>query len=77
MAYLEGWFVDADYRGRGIGAALVQAVEDWALARGHRELASDTQVTNRISQQAHERLSFNQVDRAVLCLKQLTPSDRP
>ncbi len=77
VAYLEGWFVDEDHRGRGIGAALVQAVEDWALARGHRELASDTHVTNRISQQAHERLGFTEVDRAVLYLKQLTPSDRP
>ncbi len=77
VAYLEGWFVDADNRGRGIGAALVHAVEDWALARGHRELASDTHVTNRVSQQAHERLGFTEVDRAVLYLKQLNPSDRP
>src|SRR5690349_10524555 len=29
VAYLEGWFVDASFRERGVGAALVAAAEDW------------------------------------------------
>jgi aminoglycoside 6'-N-acetyltransferase I len=65
VAYLEGWYVDADQREQGIGAALIHAVEDWARAQGYRELASDTELDNLISQRAHERLGFSEVERAV------------
>ena len=74
VAYLEGWYVDDDHRGRGVGKALVRAVIEWATARGFSEIASDTHVTNHTSQQAHERLGFVEVDRAVLYRKPLTPS---
>lgn len=33
IAYLEGWFVEVDHRGRGAGAFLIKAVEDCADAR--------------------------------------------
>ena len=65
VAYLEGWYVDADVRHHGIGAALLSRVEAWARERGYRELASDTELDNRASQHAHERLGFTEVDRAV------------
>src|SRR3712207_6020021 len=29
VAYLEGWYVDADVRRTGVGAALVRAAEAW------------------------------------------------
>src|SRR5688572_21974847 len=38
VAILEGWYVDADCRGSGVGRALVDAVEAWARARGLHEL---------------------------------------
>jgi aminoglycoside 6'-N-acetyltransferase I len=65
VAYLEGWYVDPDARRQGVGAALLRAVEAWARRAGHRELASDTGLTNQVSQQAHERLGFTEVERAV------------
>jgi aminoglycoside 6'-N-acetyltransferase I len=34
VPYLEGWFVRANYRGRGIGRGLLNFVERWAVARG-------------------------------------------
>jgi aminoglycoside 6'-N-acetyltransferase I len=33
VAYLEGWYVDADVRGRGIGRQLLEAAEKWAATR--------------------------------------------
>jgi aminoglycoside 6'-N-acetyltransferase I len=69
VAYLEGWYVDAGARGRGLGRALVRAVEDWARERGYRELASDTELANLVSRRAHERLGFTEVERAVLYRK--------
>jgi aminoglycoside 6'-N-acetyltransferase I len=65
VAYLEGWYVDAEARGRGLGRALVRAVEAWARERGYLELASDTELANLGSQRAHERLGFTEVERAV------------
>lgn len=65
VAYLEGWYVDADARRQGLGTALVRASEDWARQHGYRELASDALLGNRISQQAHVALGFTEVERAV------------
>jgi len=65
VAYLEGWYVDADVRHQGVGTALLRGVEAWARERGYRELASDTELGNRVSQRAHERLGFTEVERAV------------
>jgi aminoglycoside 6'-N-acetyltransferase I len=71
VAYLEGWYVDADRRRLSVGAQLIRAVEDWARSRGYRELASDTQLHNVVSQQAHERLGFSETERLVLYRKVL------
>jgi len=71
VAYLEGWFVDPDSRKRGIGAALIRAVEHWARTRGHRELASDAELENLQGQRAHLAVGFAEVGRVVLYLKAL------
>jgi aminoglycoside 6'-N-acetyltransferase I len=71
VAYIEGWYVDLDARQRSIGRALVAAAETWAAARGLRELYSDAEVHNTISQLAHARLGFHETERLVLFRKQL------
>jgi aminoglycoside 6'-N-acetyltransferase I len=71
VAFLEGWYVDPDLRGQGLGRQLVQAVEAWAQARALSELASDTLLENTRSQRAHERAGFIEVERAVRYRKQL------
>jgi aminoglycoside 6'-N-acetyltransferase I len=72
VAYVEGWYVDAEYRRQHIGARLVEAAEDWARDRGYRELASDTQVENTISQAAHHRLGFEETERLIAYRKVLS-----
>src|SRR3979411_1147749 len=52
-AFLEGWWVDEDVRGTGVGRALVATVEDWARAHGFTELGSDALLDNTLSHQAH------------------------
>jgi aminoglycoside 6'-N-acetyltransferase I len=71
VAYLEGWYVDADVRRQGVGTALVRAAEAWARAQGHRELASDTTLDNEVSQRAHGALGFEEVERVVAFRKTL------
>lgn len=65
VAYLEGWWVDADARRQGVGAALVAAGMAWARERGYREMASDALLDNVVSHRAHEALGFAEVERAV------------
>jgi aminoglycoside 6'-N-acetyltransferase I len=71
VAYLESWYVDPDARRRGVGAALIRAAEAWARGRGYRELASDVLLANTVSQRAHERLGFAEVERVVAYRKAL------
>ena len=72
VSYVEGWWVDADVRRQRIGARLIEAVESFARSRGYRELASDTETHNVISQRAHEQLGFKELDRLVLYRKDLS-----
>jgi len=71
VAYLEGWFVDEDLRGQGIGRQLVQAAEEWAIENGYSEFASDALLENLSSQRAHNAVGFVEVERAVRYAKQL------
>jgi len=71
VAYLEGWYVEEDFRGQGIGRALIAAAEDWARERGYREFASDALLENVDSQKAHEAIGFEEVERAVRYRKAL------
>jgi len=72
VAYVEGWYVDADVRRQRIGAQLIEAAESFARSRGYRELASDTEWHNVVSQRAHLRLGFDELDRVVLYRKVLS-----
>jgi aminoglycoside 6'-N-acetyltransferase I len=49
----------------------VAAAERWARERGYREMASDTQLGNRIGERAHRRLGFAEVERAIHFRKDL------
>jgi aminoglycoside 6'-N-acetyltransferase I len=71
VGYLEGWFVDTDHRRQGIGARLVAAAEDWAREHGCTEMASDAEVGNTVSQQAHARLGYIETSRLVHLRKEL------
>ncbi len=46
VGYLEGWYVDEDLRGQGVGRALVLAAEEWTRRQGLTEMASDTDLAN-------------------------------
>ena len=71
VAYLEGWYVDADARRAGIGRSLVQAAETWAVEHGYSEIASDTELTNEISRDAHLALGYEEIERQICFRKRL------
>ncbi len=63
IGYLEAWYVDPDWRGNGVGRALVQTAEDWARMHGCREMASDTNPSYPVSPVAHTALGYQEVER--------------
>jgi aminoglycoside 6'-N-acetyltransferase I len=65
VGFIEGWYVELEHRGSGVGRALMHAAEDWARSQGCDEVASDTWIDHESSQRAHEALGFEVVDRCV------------
>jgi aminoglycoside 6'-N-acetyltransferase I len=72
VGYIEGWYVDPDVRLKGIGRMLVQAAEVWARSNGCRQMASDAELWNSVSHQAHGALGYHETARLVLFKKDLT-----
>lgn len=65
VGYVEAWYVDPDQRRRGLGRLLFAAAEAWALGQGCAEMASDAELENTLSQEAHQRLGYAEVGRSV------------
>ena len=71
VGFLEGWYVAPGWRGRGVGRALVAAIEAWTRERGCSELASDVLLDNRNGLAAHAACGFEETDRVVYFRKRL------
>lgn len=71
VAFVEGWYVEPGHRGKGIGAALIRAAEEWGRANGCTELGSDTPLWNEPSIEAHKAVGFEEVERLVAFRKLL------
>jgi aminoglycoside 6'-N-acetyltransferase I len=65
VPFIEGWYVDPPFRLQGVGRALFRAAEDWAIAHGFGEIASDADITNAVGIAAHEALGYQEVERVV------------
>jgi len=71
VGYIEGWYVDPQFRGAGVGRALVEAAEEWARSKGCTEMGSDALLENVDSQRAHRRLGYTEAERLVIFCKSL------
>ena len=71
VGFIEGSYVDEDLRRKGVGGALVRAMEDWAREQGLTEIASDTWLDNETSISAHKSLGYVEMERLVHFAKKL------
>ncbi len=71
VGYLEGWFVEPEFRRRGIGGKLVKIAEDWARQKECEEMASDAEIGNDSSLEAHLKLGYEETSRLVHLRKDL------
>jgi len=68
-AYVEELAVAPEWRGRGVGTALMGAVDEWARGKGALTVALDHFHTNEGAHRLYERLGFKV--RAVIMSKRL------
>ena len=71
VGYIEGWYVQEGYRGRGIVGIMTQSAENWAREKGCTEMASDTWLDNGPSIRAHIKLGYVEVERLIHYVKKL------
>ena len=50
--------VHPDYRGQGIGRRLLLAIEEIALARGHRRMTLEVRTSNTVAQHLYRKLGY-------------------
>jgi aminoglycoside 6'-N-acetyltransferase I len=71
VGYLEGWFVEPEFRRKGVGRMLVGDAENWARSKGCEEMASDSEVGNDLSLEAHSSLGYEVTARLIHFRKEL------
>lgn len=68
VGYLEGIFVEDEYRKNNYARDLVKACETWVKDKRIKEFASDCTLTNKDSLAFHLAIGFEEVNR-IICFK--------
>jgi aminoglycoside 6'-N-acetyltransferase I len=71
VPFLEGIFVEQEFRRRGVGARLMAHVEQFLAVRGFSEIGSDAEIGNSASHAAHRGWGFVETERVVYFRKVL------
>lgn len=72
VPFLEGIWVNPQFRRQGVGTRLLEHLGAFLIARGFREIGSDTHIDNHSSQAAHLGWGFFETERVVYFRKVLT-----
>ncbi len=65
VAYLEGLYLQPNYRNQGIGKRVMQLITKWCADEGFKELATDAELDNVRAQRFYTQLGFEETDRVV------------
>lgn len=71
VGYLEGIYVEEEYRKHGIAGKLLSACENWAKEKGCTEFASDCELNNVQSLRFHLNVGFEEANRIICFTKKL------
>lgn len=69
--YLEGIYVEQEYRSKGIAKDFIKLGEDWCKKNGCTQLGSDTWLSDVESRNFHKKLGFWEEDELVHFLKNI------
>lgn len=65
VGYIEGWFVEKQFRRQNVGRELIEFAENWARTQGCEEMASDCELGNSVSLKAHLSVGYTEVGRSI------------
>lgn len=68
VGYLEGIYIDEEYRHRGYAKELLTECEKWAKEKDCTEFASDCELTNDDSFHFHMAMGFEEANR-IICFR--------
>lgn len=71
VGYLEGIFVQEEYRKQGFAKQLLNYCEQWAKEKGCSEFASDCELDNEISRHFHRKSGFDEANRIICFTKKI------
>lgn len=71
VGYLEGIFVEEEFRNQGLALKLLEASETWAKEQGAFEFASDCEISNKTSLEFHLKTGFTEANRIICFTKKL------
>ena len=71
VGYLEGIFVEEEYRGKGYAKELLSECQKWAKENGCLEFASDCELDNATSLKFHIAMGFEEANRIICFTKKL------
>lgn len=71
VGYLEGIFIEPEYRKRGFALALIRKAESWLIQKGCSEIASDAEIDNQPSLHWHKSAGFAELKPVVQFVKKL------
>lgn len=69
--YLEGIYVEEDYRKLGIAKEFIQIGEGWCKEKGCSQIGSDTWLTDQESRDFHKKVGFWEEEEVVHFLKNI------
>ncbi len=69
--YLEGIFVEDEFRNKGIAKQFLKLGESWCKSRGCIQIGSDTWLSDKTSRNFHKQMGFWEEDELVHFLKDL------
>jgi aminoglycoside 6'-N-acetyltransferase I len=75
IVYIEGLYVEPNYRKQGIANRLVKKAEVWGLAKSCSEIASDAELNNIDSIEFHKSIGFKEINRLVCFSKTIDQSN--
>ncbi len=71
VVFCEGLWVDESVRSQQVGFKLMQRLEVWAKEQGFKEICSDCELDNNISQSAHKKWGFKETERVIYYQKDI------
>lgn len=68
VGYLEGIFIEPEYRNKGFAKELLKECEKWAKGKNCTEFASDCELSNNDSYKFHKAMEFEEANR-IICFR--------